>query len=115
MTRAKKSPPDYWQTTAVFLAGVCLSAITAWFTAPRNVLSKDDLDRLMPAMVAQYSPYTQDQKNIAMQLQALKEVQLRQGDEQIRQGAAMQQVAVDVGRISEKVGVTAHPSSAGPR
>lgn len=95
---------DYWKTAATFLGGVVLAGASSWFLYPRNAVTKEDLERSIPSLISQYSPYTQDQRNIATQLQVLH-------DEQVRQGAALSQMAVDVGRISEKVGVTAHPNT----
>lgn len=96
-----------YKTVAVFLAGVVLSGATSWFLYPRNAITKDDLERMMPALVMQNNPYSGDAKNISTQLQALH-------DEQVRQGAQINQIAVDVGRLSEKVGVTAHPAQGNP-
>lgn len=73
---------DWWKTVAVFLAGVVLSGAISWFSVPKNMLTKDDLEKAMPAMMSQYNPYTTDSKNISTQLQALH-------DEQVRQGAAL--------------------------
>lgn len=104
MVPRKPSLEGLYQKIALFLAGVVLSGISAWFIGPKNAVTKEDLERMMPSMIAQYSPYTGDAKNIGTQLQALH-------DEQVRQGAQINQMAVDVGRISEKVGVTAHPAA----
>lgn len=101
--RGPNTGPDLYKTIAVFLAGVVLSGATSWFLYPRNAITKDDLERMMPALVMQNNPYSGDAKNISTQLQALH-------DEQVRQGAQINQIAVDVGRLSEKVGVTAHPA-----
>lgn len=87
-----------------FLLGIIVTGCTSWFLYPRNAITKDDLKEIVPAMVQSNNPYTLDQRNISTQLLALH-------DEQVRQGAQIQQMAVDVGRISEKVGVTAHPAT----
>jgi hypothetical protein len=94
---------DWYKTAATLLLGIVLSSGAHWIFGPKNVLTQEDLVKLMPAMIAQYSPYTGDAKNLSTQLQALH-------DEQVRQGAQIGQMSVDVGRISEKIGVTAHPA-----
>lgn len=105
MTPAKYTGLEsLYKNAALFLAGVVLSGATSWFLYPRNAITKDELDRIIPAMVSANNPYMGDAKNITTQLVALH-------DEQVRQGAQIQQMAVDVGRISEKIGVTAHPSA----
>lgn len=102
----KPGPSDIYKMMTAALLGALLAGAGFWLSFPRNVVTKDDFDKLMPGMIAQYSPYSQDAKNISAQLQALH-------DEQLRQNASVDQrlaqMAVDIGRVSEKVGVSAHP------
>lgn len=100
----KPTTGDIYKMLMPMLVGALLSGAAFWLSFPRNVITKDDLEKTMPGLIAQYSQYSQDAKNISTQLQALH-------DEQLRQGASMSQMAVDVGRISEKVGVSAHPTA----
>ncbi len=85
------------------LAGMLLMA----FSIGRNIVTRDDV----PALIAQYSPYTTDAEAI--------KVQLTQQAQEI--GAMQTQISrldVAVARISEKLGVAAiaaHPSSADPQ
>lgn len=94
---------DIYKWLSGLLAGALLSGAGFWLSFPRNVVTKDDLDKAMPGLISQYSQYTQDARNISTQLQALH-------DEQVRQGQRIEQMAVDVGRVSEKIGVSAHPN-----
>ena len=93
---------DWYKTTTVFLAGVVMSLVGSLLLVPRNVLTKDDLDRLMPQYIAEYSPYTGDAKNIATQLQELH-------DQNIATQERLRQIQIDVANISAKVHVTADP------
>lgn len=102
--RAVSSDSNLWRSISLFLAGVVLSGFVSYMTMGRNNISKDELDKMIPALVQQNNPYMGDQRNISTQLQALH-------DEQVRQGAQQQQMAVDIGRISEKMGVAAHPAA----
>lgn len=88
------------------LATALVTGGGSWLAIGRSIVTKEDIERTMPGLIIQYSPYTKDARDISTQLQALH-------DEQVRQGQQIQQIAVDVGRISEKAGVTAHPSGDG--
>ncbi len=84
------------------LAGMLLMA----FSIGRNIVTRDDV----PALIAQYSPYTTDAEAIKVQL-----------TQQAQEIGAMQtqinRLDVAVARISEKLGVAAiaaRPSSTDP-
>lgn len=100
---AKRQAPDIYKTATVTLAGIVITLIGSWMTIGRNTLTKDEFEKLVPGLVQVNNPYTLDQRNIGSQLTALH-------DEQVRQSAALQQIAIDVGRLSEKAGVAAHPT-----
>jgi hypothetical protein len=76
------------------LAGMLLMA----FSIGRNIVTRDDV----PALIAQYSPYTTDAEAIKAQLA-----------QQAQQIAAMQSqiqhLEIGVAQISDKLGVTAPP------
>jgi hypothetical protein len=73
------------------------------FSVGRNVVTRDDI----PALIAQYSPYTTDAEAIKVQLgQQAQEIGAMQ--------AHIQQLEVGVAQISEKLGIPAHPPSADP-
>jgi hypothetical protein len=82
----------------------CLSGMLMMaFSLGHNVVTRDD----MPALIAQYSPYTADAEAIKVQL-----------TDQAREIGAMQmqveQLELGVAQISEKLGISAHAASADP-
>jgi hypothetical protein len=91
-----------FKTATACLASALLTGVISYFTMGRNNVTKEDLEKQLPSLIMQNNPYVQDARNISTQLQALHE-------EQVRQGSRMDQIATDVARISEKVGVSAHP------
>lgn len=104
MVTKSSSDSNVYQSVALFLAGVVISGFVSYMAMGRNNVTKDELDKVIPALMKQNDAYLPDKRDISTQLQALH-------DEQVRQGAQQQQMAVDIGRISEKMGVTAHPAT----
>ena len=83
-----------WQKVALFLAGVIVSGVGAIAAYPRNVVNRDEL----PALISSYSQYTKDATDLRRQL----DDQSHQiGDMQ----SEIQQLQVDIARISEHLGV----------
>lgn len=93
-----------WQKVAFAMCGLVIGLIAMSFTAGRNTVTRDDLTTMMPGMISQYSPYTQDAKAIRLQL-----------DDQANQIGELQaqiaQLDVDIARISDKLNVPAHPTT----
>lgn len=80
------------------LAGMLLMA----FSIGRNIVTRADV----PALIAQYSPYTTDAEVI--------KVQLAQQAEQIgAMQSQIQHLEIGVAQISDKLGVAAPPITAG--
>lgn len=73
---------NFYQKIAVgVLCSVGGMLVTA-FTVGRSAVTRDDLQRDMPQLIAQYSPYTADAKDIADQLRQLKdEVESERADD----------------------------------
>lgn len=94
---------DVWKSLALFLGGVILSGCVSWFLGPKNAVTQQELNSMMPGLISQYSPYTQDQKVLSEQLLTFREVQ-------VKQGAAIEQMQIDLARVSDKLGVPAHPA-----
>ena len=90
---------DIYKTFTIFLSGVLVSIVGAYFASAHDVVTKADL----PGLMRQYNPYENDSKDIKAKLEELAE-------HQAEQGAQLMQLQVDTGRISERVGVPAHPS-----
>lgn len=97
---------DVWKSLALFLGGVILSGCVSWFLGPKNAITQQELNSMMPGYISQYSPYTQDSQALKQQLTTVREVQ-------VQQGAAIQQMQIDLARVSDKLGVTAHPGNDG--
>lgn len=78
------------------LAGMLMMA----FSIGRNIVTRDDV----PALIAQYSPYTADAEAIKAQLaQQAQQISAMQ--------AQVQRLEIGVAQISEKLGVAAPPAS----
>lgn len=93
-----------YKTIATFLAGVVLSGCVSWFLGPKNAVTQQELIGMMPGLISQYSPYTQDAKTLTDQLTNVRA-------EQAKEGAQIEQMQIDLARVSEKLGVTAHPGA----
>lgn len=104
---------NFYQKALYCLAGLFVGAIGMAYTVGRNVITKDDLKNQMPALIAEYSPYTQDAKAIAVELGTLKEsVELNTSmhTEQYQHiEDQITQIQTDLARVAAKSGVTAHP------
>lgn len=89
---------DIYKTITLCLSSALLTLMAAYYTAARNAVTHEE----MPGLILQYSPYTGDQKDIRTKLD-----ELYQQNGQLH--SEVQQLQIDIARISEKVGVTAHP------
>lgn len=87
-----------YKTLSIALSSAFLTLCAAYYTAERNVVTHEEF----PGLVQQYSTYTGDQKDIQSKLSTLYE---QNGRLQSQVG----QLQSDVARISDKVGVPAHP------
>lgn len=105
------SQTDYYKSAALFLAGVVVSGGLSWFLGPKNVVTQEELRIQMPALMSQFNPYMQDQTLLKEQLTNVRTDQAKQGLVLERTSSAVEQLEMDVARISDKVGVPAHPTS----
>jgi ABC-type Fe2+-enterobactin transport system substrate-binding protein len=87
---------DAWQRMAFFLAGIIVAGVGAFASYPRNVVTRDEL----PTLIANYSQYNATDVQRQLADSALHIGQLE---------AQVQQLQVDVARISEHLGVPPHP------
>lgn len=93
---------NIWKFVATSLASLIVGFGISWGTSPHNVVTREELKGDMPGYVSQYSPYTEDQKEIAAHLQSIDKtltiIQARQ-----------EQQASDIATIAAKAHVTAEP------
>lgn len=81
------------------LGGMLLMA----FSLGHNVVTRDD----MPALIAEYSPYTADAEAIKVQL-------TQQAQEIGEMQTHVQQLELGVAQISEKLGISTHSTTLDP-
>lgn len=94
---------DPWQKVALFLGGVIVSLVGALAAYPHNVVTREELPGLVASYATSGSQYTKDATDLRKQLDD-------QSHEIGEMRAQMQQLQVDVARISERLGVPAHPA-----
>lgn len=87
-----------YKTLSIALSSAFLTLCGAYYTSERNVVTHEEF----PGLVQQYSTYTGDQKDIQNKLNNLYEQ-----NGHLR--GQVEQLQSDIARISEKVGVPAHP------
>jgi hypothetical protein len=106
---------DLWKFIATALGSALVAGMLASYNVGRNQVTRDDLRNDMPAMIAQYSPYTVDAKAIAVQLQSLKDAMNENTSAHTAQYQHIEdqisQMQADLARVAAKSGVTAHPNN----
>lgn len=96
MTPEKEN--EIYKTMTACLGSALVTMMGAYMLATHDTVTKAE----MPGYISQYSPYTSDQKEIKGQIDSLA-VQTTTLQDQVRQ------LQIDTARISEKLGVPAHP------
>lgn len=89
---------EIYKTLTTLLSGMLITLIGAYLVSNHNVVTHEEFSGL----VQQYSPYTSDQKGIREKLDTLSE-------QNVRLQTQVEQLQIDTARISEKLGVPAHP------
>jgi hypothetical protein len=87
-----------WQKVALFLAGIIVAGVGSFAAYPRNIVTRDELPGLVASYATSGSQYTKDSADLRRQLDD-------QSHEIGEMRAQMQQLQVDVARISERLGV----------
>jgi hypothetical protein len=92
MTPGESNGAGVWKSATLFLAGVVLTLSAAWITATHDAISRSEMNE------------------IVRQLNQRMDEQVRSSSEHTeRVEAEMRQIALDVARISERLGVPARP------
>ena len=108
---------EFYKRLSFTVIGAAVGISLTAFSMGRSAVTRDDLRTDMPAMIAQYSPYTADAKAIAVQLQQLKDQNTTASVNNTQQYQHIEdqisQMQEDIARIAAKSGITAHPGPNG--
>jgi ABC-type Fe2+-enterobactin transport system substrate-binding protein len=85
-----------------FLSGLIIAGAAGFISYPRDTITMAQLQAVMPAMISQYSPYTEDQKDIATRL-ARQDAHMEHID------TVLEQQSRDISRLAQKMNLPASP------
>lgn len=95
---------QFWKWTSGFLATALLAVLGAFYTFSQSSVTKEQLSVQVISLKDQMA-------NIEKEITEMKHDQLTSiNNTLISQAVELKQVEVDVARIAEKVGTTAHPA-----